>query len=298
MKKKLLYLLPIFMILVGAILIYTNGVNPRSLTADSGFDSSWSSGSSSSSSHSSSSSSSSIHSSSHNSGSGSGCDSTICYVASCIPLFVCMFFVISFIVYKIKQDIKHKRYLERLTNKLACDKIYSVVGNDFNIDEYNEFVFKAYYDIQIAWMNDTIKDVEYLLSDEMYNMYKTQLLTLSERNSQNVMSNIKKIDSYIHTIKKQDNTLIITSILKVTCRDYLIDKTSKKVLRGSRFKKNKYTYSVTFKQDLNVDKIDKCPTCGAEVKGSERVRCSYCKNLYIVKSNNFILTNKKMLIQK
>ena len=51
-------------------------------------------------------------------------------------------------------------------------------------------------------MNNEIESVRSLLSDFLFNTYKTQLLTLSSKKQKNMMEDINYVDAYITNIKK------------------------------------------------------------------------------------------------
>ena len=145
-------------------------------------------------------------------------------------------------------------------------------------------------------MNNTIEDVRHLLSDELFNTYKTQLLTLNTKNQQNVMSDFKYLNSSIYEIKEDTDGFIISTTLEVSCKDYIIDIDTKKVLRGSSSRKNHFFYELKFK--IGVLTIENCPNCNSKLeKQGSSVKCKYCGNVVVRNSSNLILIEKKMLRQ-
>ena len=167
------------------------------------------------------------------------------------------------------------------------------------IEEYNlvepEIVkeaFTIYKRVQIAWMDDTIDDVSDVLSDEMLNMYRAQLTTLRVKKQQNIMKDIKLINGYIMNIQKSKDSLTIKVILEVDCKDYIIKKDTKKVLRGSSKKTCHYNYSLKFSMPLRS--IEFCPSCGAELKKGGGITCHSCKSKVVVNNGKMILIDKRM----
>lgn len=196
---------------------------------------------------------------------------------------------------------KNKKITRKIKNVVIPN--YTDVSNESikelnykNVDELKTEIYNSYVAIQIAWMNNTIEDVRHLLSDEMFNMYKSQLFTLSNKNQQNVMSDFKYINSKIYNIKKTSSGFIIETTLEVICKDYIINTVTQKVLRGSSNLKRNYLYNLKFK--IGTKTIDTCPNCHAKLpeQGSS-VKCSYCGNIVVRNSNTLVLLDKKMLRQ-
>ena len=172
----------------------------------------------------------------------------------------------------------------RLSN-LNLDK------NKVLLDAYN-----VYLAVQMAWMNDTLSDVENIISDEIYSQYQAQLSTLRIKHQQNVMSDFEYNDGYIADIKETKKVCYIKIIMSVKCKDYIIDKRTGNVLRGNSNRINFYRYSFIFSIAKNPD--DKCPNCGAELpkEGSSAV-CAFCGSKVYKYSGNMVLVEKKMISQ-
>ncbi len=186
---------------------------------------------------------------------------------------------------------------EILSLKLPDEEVIKQLGEKFNYEEFKQLVFDNYKKIQLAWQENTIEDVRDLLSDTIFNTYKTQLLTLSNKNQKNMMEDIKYQDAFITKIQKEGIKEEIEVSLIVTCRDYIINKDTNQVLRGDKNKINKYYYKLTFEKTSDSD-IKYCPNCGAKLPKGNSAKCEYCKSIIVKKTNNYILTDKKMLRQE
>lgn len=59
---------------------------------------------------------------------------------------------------------------------IDSEKIKSI-DKDLNVSEFKTKVFRTYKDIQTAWMNFDTDTIRKLTTDEIYNMYSSQLET-------------------------------------------------------------------------------------------------------------------------
>lgn len=212
----------------------------------------------------------------------------IMYVITMLPsIIICL-------VLRNKQTYSNNKNVINNYKDISNDDLKKINYN--NIDELKTEIYNNYVAIQIAWMNNSIEDVRHLLSDVMFNMYESQLFTLSTKKQQNIMSDFKYMDAKIYNIKKISNGFIIETTLDVICKDYIINKDTKKVLRGSSNHKRHYLYSLKFK--IGTKTVETCPSCHAKLpdQGSS-VKCSYCGSKVVRNSNNLVLIEKKMLKQ-
>jgi hypothetical protein len=158
--------------------------------------------------------------------------------------------------------------------------------------------YKAYVNIQYAWSNLDIDKARKLLSDELYNTYKSQLNVLRAKKQKNVMSDFDYVGGGITSIKEDGNTLTISLELSVTCKDYLINTENNMTVRGNAYKTNHYTYSLTFvvAKGKNAGVVN-CPNCNAKLGEGTSVKCEYCGSTITRKASTLTLTRKEMIRQ-
>ena len=159
--------------------------------------------------------------------------------------------------------------------------------------------YAAYKKIQIAWMDGDVEPVRDVLSDEMYNMYRTQLLTLKAKHQKNMMEDITFRGGNVTNVIEQDDDVAVVINMHVTCRDYIIDTNNNEVVRGDKNHVWKYNYSLTFTFNKNDAKvITNCPGCNAElpVEGKS-IKCEYCGTTINRESTNLVMTKKTMISQ-
>ena len=271
MKKRILFLI-IILILVG-LFCYTS--NLQLVSADSGFDSSYDSGSSDS---------------------GGDLSSIIYLIYLCIeyPPLAIIVIILGIIFYF---DIKKSK------NKLIEGCLNNNKLHLLNVNEYDDKkkleieAFNIYSQLQYAWMNFDEDTIRKYTTDEMYNMYLMQMDTLKVKNQKNIMCDINYLGSYIENKFEENGQETISIILEVSCRDFIIDTTTNKVVRGNIDIK-RYTYKLTFVKTVDNKDIDVCPRCSAPVEGNNSGVCEYCRSTLINNNYTLVLSKKEMKYQK
>ena len=224
--KKVIKKVAIVGSLLIAILIVFAVIDDNPTFADSGFGTSYSGGSSHSSSHSSSS-----HSSSHRSysSSHSSSSSDSASVGEIVGIFI--FIVIIFII-SIIQSINSRRTINRrnISSQIPDEstienEIKQYIPN-FNKQEFLDSGYKIYCDVQDAWMNFKLDDVKDVITDELYNMYESQLTTLEVKGEQNVMKDFVLNKSFLKCVDKQNETITISTIYVIEFYDYIIEQST------------------------------------------------------------------------
>lgn len=216
-----------------------------------------------------------------------------------IAILISIFAILTIFIIVIKKLIKTaKESINEIIEtsnllKLSDEEIKNKLP-DLNIEEFNKIVFNNYKNIQKAWMNFELDTIKNLVSDEIYNMYSMQLDTLKVKGQKNMMENINFVDNYICDIKIENDTTTISTILSVTCYDYIID-SNNKVIRGNKDKELYYTYRLTFMK--NNKTINTCQNCGATIDSKKDTKCHYCNATIVNNNSEWIMTKKEMLKQ-
>ncbi len=178
---------------------------------------------------------------------------------------------------------------------MSSEDIKKYLGEDFDKYKFYKDVFKIYKDVQIAWMNKDIDSVRNVLTDEMYNMYRAQVETLKIKSQTNVMEDIEYIYASILDIKIEKDKKIVSVLLNVKCKDYLVDKDNN-VIKGYKNRNNDYTYRLTFISTNEKENI--CPNCGAKVEKSNSSICDYCHSSLVNSNYSWTLSKKEMIRQR
>ena len=114
----------------------------------------------------------------------------------------------------------------------------------------------------------------------------------------NIALNVKKA-GYLKDAVVQNNTITITTGYVIQMYDYIIEKSTGKVIRGSSNNKLKIVYEMKFRRTLDESaKIDKCPNCGAKIDMNTSGICEYCGSKLVSENTKWVLTEKKTIRQE
>ncbi|MBR3720459.1 MAG: TIM44-like domain-containing protein [Clostridia bacterium] len=289
MKKHLKTFAKIF-IALGLTICLILTINSSKSHADAGYHSSYSGGSShSSSSHSSSSSSRSYSSGSsyHSSGSSSGSSES-----SWAGVIIWLIIIIVIIVFTSKKGTTTTPSLVKLqSNAAAIAKLKELIP-DFDDKKFLQDGYQMFLDVEDAWMNFELDKVHNIITDEMFNMYESQLSSMEIKGEQNIMNGFVLRDSAISNCVDQNDNVEVTAKYIIEFYDYIIEKESGKVLRGSKTNKLRMYYDFTFIMKNTDEKIDHCPNCGAPVEVNASGMCPYCNSKIVGENTSWVMSKK------
>ena len=180
---------------------------------------------------------------------------------------------------------------------IDTEKINSI-DKDLNIEEFKNKAFNIYKDLQTAWMEFDTDTIRKLTTDEVYNMYSSQLETLKLKKQKNIMKDIELIDAKVIDIRKENNIITVDVYLNIRCYDYVIKEATKEVVRGKDNAKLNIKYKLSFiKSATNNNKEEKCPNCGAPVDIVSSATCPYCDSTLVKTASDYVLSKKTALGQ-
>ena len=246
MKKKdtLLIVLGIIL-LVFFINLSFSEFNLATVATDSGFDTSYDSGGSS----------------------GGDIDSIfyLIYMFIEYPIPTIIIIILLF-VFAPRPYKKYSKYDNNL-NYQMIDASY----NEAQVKEILKASYQIFYEVQMAWMNFDYNRLRELVSDELYNMYYSELETLKLKGHKNIMEGFKVNKISLVNTKEENGVIEYCINLNVSFFDYIIDANGK-VVRGNKKSYHRMSYLLTFAS--SVRKIDLCPNCSAPLPDNSI--CDYC----------------------
>lgn len=117
----------------------------------------------------------------------------------------------------------------------------SVLSNNniSNKDNYQIKAFNLIKDLKIAKMNFDLEKIKEITTDDIFELYKTQIETLKNKQQKNIVDKIEYVKSYI----TNDNHNMINLRVIIKCFDYIVDKKNN-VIKGKYNIKMLQTYEI------------------------------------------------------
>ena len=289
--KKYMKIIAKVMVVISMMFCLCFVMNGRATHASSNNNTSFSGSSSShsSSSHSSSS------SRSYSSSSGSSYHSSSSSGSSSGSLAGFVIWLVIVLVIIILTSSKKRTYTipdaKLQSNAEAIAKLKELIPG-FDEKEFLQTGYQMFVDLENAWMNFELDKVHNIITDEMFNMYEAQLSNFEIKGEQNIMNGFNLKDCAITNYINQNDNLEVETKYVIEFYDYIIDKASGRVLRGSKSSKLRMYYNFTFIMKNTEQKIDKCPNCGAPVEVNASGVCSYCNSKIVGENTSWVLSKE------
>jgi hypothetical protein len=180
--------------------------------------------------------------------------------------------------------------------ELTLDEI-NKIDETINKNDMNIKLFEIYKKIQIAWMNFDYDTLRKYTTDELFNMYNSQLKILSAKKQKNIMENISFINGKIIDITIENGIEEVKMYLQITMKDYVVD-ANNKVVRGNKNIINSIEYLITLTRNIEKENINKCPSCGAPIDIETGGICPYCDSNIVNNNQEFVMSKKECIGQK
>lgn len=130
------------------------------------------------------------------------------------------------------------------------------IDPDFKIDDFYLSIFELYSDISNHYTDDDLKSISDKLGRELYIANVKQMDSLRKRNLKHVVEVENYLNCQILASKIIDRDLYVKVELRISCLDYIYDKSSEKVVSGSKNKMLLCTYRMVLKRQLNQLRIN------------------------------------------
>ena len=289
-------------IILAVILLLGIIFTASQVKADVGSFESYSSGSSSSGSSSWSSSSSWGSGSRHGSGTGG------IYIFGDATPFIGIAFIAVILLYlylsyktgaKPNRTVAHKEHVDY--NQKEQEAIAKLVQVDplFNKEEFVASTKTLFVKLQQAWTDRDWSVIRVFETNELYEQHRNQLQGYIDNNQINVMDRICVKHAQIIDFRQEGDKDILVVRLDSRMADYIIDATTKKVLKGDKNIEYENTYLMTFirKKGLQTkegnSKINttNCPNCGAQTQITSAGECEYCGSVITTGEYDWVLSN-------
>ena len=169
-------------------------------------------------------------------------------------------------------------------------KVTALLPNE-SLGSLKNMAYKKFIAVQNAWSEFDYDKIRELCTDELYNSYISQLDTLKLKKGKNVMSDFQQNSIKITNVKEEAGNIVVTVYLNVSFYDYVINTVSGDVTRGTNQRKLTNNYILTFVKSKDAV-ADKCPNCGAPIKGNTSSKCEYCGSTIVTDAKDYVLSKK------
>lgn len=154
-----------------------------------------------------------------------------------IILIAISLIIVTTIITKIK--IKNRKPIKKIEISHNDPLLEKKVLNDKEEIQIN--AFNLIKEIKIAKMNLDIDKIKNIATNNVYNLYETQIETLKNKQQKNIVGQIKYIKSYITNTANNNQTINLRVVIE--CFDYIINNKNN-IVKGKYNRKVLQTYEI------------------------------------------------------
>lgn len=184
-------------------------------------------------------------------------------------------------------------------NDAEVERKIKQVDPNFNKTEFESFAKEVFIKLQNAWTERDWEKIRPFESEELFAQHKAQLDGYIKNNQINVMDRISVNGMHLVSFEQSGEKDILKIDLSTRMSDYIIDATTKQVIKGDRTKEYYHVYTLTFirkKGNITVSggsglNTTNCPNCGAPTTITSSGRCEYCNSVITTEDHGWVLSN-------
>ena len=169
----------------------------------------------------------------------------------------------------------------------------------FNKEEFISWSKNLFIKLQQAWTDRDWSTIRTFETESLFEQHKNQLQGYIDNNQINVMDRICVNYAHLYYYRVEGDKEILTVRLNSRMADYIIDATTKEVLKGDKDIERLNTYLLTFIRKNGVKtkpgtievNTTNCPNCGAPTQITSSGKCEYCGSVITTGEYNWVLSN-------
>lgn len=215
--------------------------------------------------------------------------------------------VILIVVYEIYKKSKNGDLnLNTLNPTVSAKKSESQIVSE--IQEHDELFNKEdiiawskdlFVRLQQSWAKRDWSEIRVFETNALFEQHKNQLQGYIDNNTINVMDRICVNYANLYDYRISGDKELLTIKLNSRMQDYIIDATTKKVIKGDPKIERTNSYLLTFERKLGVKtkpgttavNTTNCPNCGAPTQITSAGKCEYCGSIITTGEYNWCLAN-------
>lgn len=170
-------------------------------------------------------------------------------------------------------------------------------GYNFDIGLFKKWSTQIFGCIK-SGTEEQLKIIKQFMSENLYARLEKQIKLFKKDGLEFVTEDLVIEKCNIYDYGKSMSKEEIKILINATMKEYILQKDTNKILRGSNKKSYNKNIIMTFeKQNVegNEGLIHNCPNCGAEVAQTEFGKCRYCSTLVVPIRYNWTLTKFETL---
>lgn len=175
---------------------------------------------------------------------------------------------------------------------------------DFSEHEFLSRASSVFVALQNAWTEKDPKTLRTFESDQLYFQHKQQLDDYIKRSKTNIVEDLSVLDNRLEKFTKDSRNQYLSCIIKARYKDYVVDDTTGKIIKGRPGDRYIMTYRMVFFRKLDArsggeyeGKVTQCPNCGANLSIDQNGVCEYCGSQVNAGAYQWLLTELKPLSQ-
>lgn len=198
-----------------------------------------------------------------------------------------------------RNNIINKKIDIKKNGNYKYEREYNDVSKEellkFNTEDIN--TLKDYFYEMFVKFEKSYNDLDYntmklLSTKQLYQNYYTGINLDLKSGRKKIISNIEKKKVIIFELDSTIAKQVASLMIEISYLNYTIDKNGY-IISGSKDKKVREKFEITFRKDFEREEITKCPTCGANITGN---KCEYCRS--IIKNVEFKISSIKKIIDE
>lgn len=169
----------------------------------------------------------------------------------------------------------------------------------FNREEFISWAKSLFVKLQEAWSDRDWSTIRTFESNELFEQHQRQLQGYIDNNQINVMERICVKFAKLESFEQIGDKDVMKVVLSSKMVDYIIDATTKQLLKGDKTTERHSTYRLTFirksgvktKEGTSQVNTTNCPNCGAPTEITSSGKCEYCGSVVTTGEYSWVLSD-------
>lgn len=216
-------------------------------------------------------------------------------------MIIFVIIIIIYTIYKRNNGTTETTNVNIPTRKSEDQIISEIQAHDelFNKDEIIAWSKDLFVRLQQSWSKRDWSEIRVFETNALFEQHKNQLQGYIDNNTINVMDRICVNYANLYDYRISGDKELLTIKLNSRMQDYIIDATTKKVVKGDPNIERTNSYLLTFERKLGVKtkpgtsvlNTTNCPNCGAPTQITSAGKCEYCGSVITTGEYNWCLSN-------